>query len=336
MSAGRLRDVAVVIVNYNTSALLAKCLSSLESDGLGGLDAAIWVVDNHSTDDSVNMVRLQFPEVHLIASQENLGFAAANNLALRALGFGPAAEKDSPSPSSEKDLLSSSSERFRHALILNADTVVPRGAVARMMRDLEAEADVAVLGPKIILEDGSLDMACRRGFPTLSVSFYRFSGLSRLFPKHPRFGRYNMTFLDPDEPADVDSVVGACMLVRGRAMEEVGILDERFWMYGEDLDWALRFHQAGWRVVYRPQTIIHHVKRASSRHSRKAQYEFQRAMWLFYDKHYAEQTKRPVHALVLLALSLRGGSRLWKEMRSGASLSKRGTSALGSPGSHKP
>lgn len=318
MNAGRLRDVAVVIVNYNTSALLAECLSSLESDGLEGLDAAIWVVDNHSSDDSVDMLRLQFPEVHRIACRENLGFAAANNLALRALGFGPAGEKGANSEAIDRAASTApppASERFRHALILNADTVVPRGAVAQMVEDLEAEPDIGVVGPKLILRDGSLDLACRRGFPTPSVSFYRFSGLSRLFPKHPRFGRYNMTYLDPEEPADVDSVVGACMLVRGRAMEQVGLLDERFWMYGEDLDWSLRFQQAGWRVVYRPRTVVHHVKRASSRHSPKAQFEFQRAMWLFYEKHYAARTPKPIHALVVVALSLRGGRRLWREMR---------------------
>jgi GT2 family glycosyltransferase len=294
--AGPLRDLAVVIVNHNTSQLLAACLSSLEAGGLEGVDAAIWVVDNASTDDSVQMLRHQFPSVHLIASPDNLGFSAANNLALRALGM------DGPAPA------------CRHALILNPDTLVPAGAVAGLLAELAASPDIGVVGPKLILPDGSLDRACRRAFPTPEVSFYRFSGLSRLFPRHPRFGRYNMSHLDPDEPADIDAVVGACMLLRGEALAQVGLLDERFWMYGEDLDWCLRFHQAGWRVVYRPGVTVHHVKRAASRASRRARFEFQRAMWLFYAKHYARQTNLPLHLLVVLGLSLRGGPRLLREI----------------------
>lgn len=297
--SGTMRDLAVVIVNHNTAQLLAACLDSLETGGLHGLDAAIWVVDNASTDDSVQLLRNQFPDVHLIALADNLGFGAANNLALRAIGFG------GPEPA------------FRHALILNPDTLVPGGALARMVAQIEAEPDIAVLGPKLILADGSLDLACRRGFPTPEVAFYRFSGLSRLLPRHPRFGRYNMSFLDPEQPADVDAVVGACMLVRASAAAEVGCFDERFWMYGEDLDWCLRFHRAGWRVVYRPATTIHHVKRAASRGSRRARFEFQRAMWLFYAKHYAATTSLPVHALVMLGLALRGGPALAREIWSG-------------------
>ena len=296
---GASRDLAVVIVNHNTAKLLAACLDSLEAGGLHGLDAAIWVVDNASTDDSVQLLRNQFPDVHLIALADNLGFGAANNLALRAIGFG------GPEPA------------FHHALILNPDTLVPRGSLARMVADLEAEPDIAVLGPKLILSDGSLDLACRRGFPTPEVAFYRFSGLSRLLPRHRRFGRYNMSFLDPEQPADVDAVVGACMLVRAAAATEVGCFDERFWMYGEDLDWCLRFHQAGWRVAYRPATTIHHVKRAASRGSRRARFEFQRAMWLFYAKHYAATTSLPVHALVMLGLALRGGPALAREIWAG-------------------
>jgi GT2 family glycosyltransferase len=244
-------------------------------------------------------VRGRFPAVRLLVSETNLGYAAANNLALRAAGLGGGPGR----------------AHARHALLLNPDTVVPPGALAALVAALEAEPDVGVVGPKLLLPDGSLDLACRRSFPTPEVSFYRFSGLSRLFPGSPRFGRYNLTFLDPDRPADVDSVVGACMLVRGEAVDRVGLLDERFWMYGEDLDWALRIRRAGWRVVYRPAVVVHHVKRASSRKSPRARFEFQRAMWLFYEKHYAASTSRPVDALVRLAIALRGGRPLWREMR---------------------
>ncbi len=296
-----LDDVAVIIVNHGTAALLADCLRSLAGGGLQGLSATVWVVDNASPDDSVALLRDQFPWAQLVASSENLGFSSANNLGLRQAGFTDAGD-------------TSSRPRFRHALILNPDTVVPAGAVRQLVEDLEAEPALAVVGPRLLLPDGSLDPACRRSFPSPSVSFYRLLGLSRRFPRHPRFGRYNMTFLPEDQAADVDSVVGACMLVRGAAIAEVGLFDERFWMYGEDLDWCLRFKKAGWRVAYRPRTVVHHVKRAASRASSRARFEFQRAMWLFYDKHYARETSLPVHLLVLLGLALRGGPRLLAEM----------------------
>ncbi len=326
--AGLSCDLAVVIVNHNTAGHLDACLASLEAGGLAGLRAEVWVVDNASRDDSVAMVRRRFPWVRLIANAENLGFAAANNLALRAAGFrdrpevgvaGTPAQGDARHPESRPEqgqrTPAPPAPTCRHALLLNPDTVVPAGAIAGLVRALEAEPDLGVVGPKLVLADGSLDLACRRAFPTPAVSFYRFSGLARLFPSSPRFGRYNMTYLDPDLPADVDAVVGACMLVRGAALAAVGLLDERFWMYGEDLDLALRVRRAGWRVAYRPHVVIHHVKRAASRASPQARYEFQRAMWLFYQKHYAATTPRLVHGLVMLGLALRGGPRLVRDMR---------------------
>lgn len=295
--SGREPGLVVAIVNYNTRELLRDCLASLGDGGLDGVaDPHVIVVDNGSTDGSAAMVRSAFPWAQVIESGGNPGYAAANNLALRAAGFA-----STPAPAA-------------HVLLLNPDTVVPPGALAALVGCLEAEPDLGAVGPKLVLGDGSLDRACRRGFPTPAVSFYRLSGLARLFPDSPRFGRYNMTFLDPDQPADVDSVVGACMLVRGAAVAQVGLLDERFWMYGEDLDWALRLKQAGWRVGYRPSVVVHHVKRAASRHSARARFEFTRAMWLFYDKHYRAAAAWWVDGAVRIALALRGGPRLAREM----------------------
>jgi len=300
LTGGPQADLAVVIVEHNTRRHLERCLTSLFNEGgLHALAADVWVVDNASADGGLSMVADRFPQVHRIHSAANIGYAAANNLALREAGFG-----DPPGGKA----------RFRHALLLNPDTIVPMGALNGLVQAVQAESDIGVAGPKLLLPDGSLDLACRRSFPTVEVSLYRFSGLSRLLPKSRRFGRYNLTFLDPEEDHDVDSVVGACMVVRGAAIEQVGLLDERFWMYGEDLDWALRMRNAGWRTVYRPAIEVHHVKRAASRGSDRARYEFQRAMWLFYEKHYAASTPRPVDGLVRLVLALRGGRRLWREM----------------------
>jgi hypothetical protein len=301
------RDLAVVVVNYNTREHLLACLDSLSAGGLDDLDAAVYVVDNASTDDSAPIAMRMFPAVRVIGSGGNVGYAAANNIALRLAGF---AGEDGAKGECVGNSLP---ERFRHALLLNPDTVVPPGALARLVQFLDHEPGLGAVGPKLVLPDGSLDLACRRSFPTPSVSFARFLGLSRAFPRS-RFGRYNLTNLDPDQPADVDSVVGACMLVRGRAIRQVGLLDEAFWMYGEDLDWSLRLHAAGWRVGYRPAVVIHHEKRAASKASPRAAYEFQRAMWVFYRKHYLRRTTRPVHWLIVLALAFRGGRPLVREM----------------------
>lgn len=294
-------SVVVVVCNHNTRALLADCLASLAAGGTSGVNAEVWVVDNASTDDSADMVRRRFPDVRLVASAANLGYAAANNLALRAAGYADAPTARDRSPR-------------RHVLLLNPDTIVPPGAIAALAAVLRDEPDVGIVGPRLLLPDGSLDRACRRAFPTPEVAFYRFSGLARLLPRHPRFGRYNLGHLPEDAPADVDSVVGACMLLRDAAVADTGLLDERFWMYGEDLDWALRVRAAGWRVVYRPHVVVHHVKRAASRGSARARYEFQRAMWLFYRKHYAATTPPWLGGLVALGVALRGGPRLAREM----------------------
>jgi GT2 family glycosyltransferase len=308
--ADSLVDLAVVVVTHNVSRLLAECLSSLESGGLRGATARIWVVDNASEDDTRAVVERRFPSVELIVSDTNVGYAAANNLALKKAGFADLERRGDMAIANF-----ATAPQAKHALLLNPDTVVPEGALASLLGYLEEEPDIGIVGPKLVRPDGSLDLACRRSFPTPEVAAYRFSGLSRAFPGSPRFGRYNMTYLDPDTPTDVDSVVGACMMVRGEAILRVGLLDESFWMYGEDLDWALRIKTAGWRTVYRPQVVVEHVKRASSAGSDRAHYEFQRAMWLFFEKHYAAITPWPVTWAVRLSLMARGGRRLAREMR---------------------
>jgi len=289
-------DLYVVVLNYNTRELLRACLDSLRRQT--GLAFEACVVDNASSDESADMVAGLFPEVRLVRSPSNAGFSAGNNLGLAAAGW-------------------PENGNARYAMLLNPDTVVPDGALAAMVAYADAHPGVGVVGPRLLLLDGTLDKACRRGFPTPEAAFYRFSGLSKLFPRSPRFGRYNMTFAPEDQELEVDSVVGACMLVRAEALQKVGLMDERFFMYGEDLDWCLRIKQAGYRVMYVPSVIVHHVKRAASRRSPKAHYEFQRAMWLFYQKHYAATTNWALDKLVRLGLMVRGGRRLASEIMGG-------------------
>jgi hypothetical protein len=241
------------------------------------------------------MVGEEFPQVRLIESEVNGGYAYANNLGLRAFGFAQ--------PSDEKP----SESTPRYALLLNPDTLLPPSALQEMLDFMEAHPKAGVAGPRLVLADGSLDLACRRSFPSPEVSFYRMVGLSKLFPKSRRFGRYNLTCLDPDKVTEVDSVVGAFMLVRAEALKQAGLLDESFFMYGEDLDWAYRIKKAGWKVYYNPQVTVLHYKRAASRHSRKATHEFYRAMHIFYHKHYAATTPFWLHWLVLGGIALRWG-----------------------------
>jgi hypothetical protein len=276
-------ELGVVIVSFNTCALLRSCLQAVFASQ-GPLSFRVCVVDNASDDGSADMVQAEFPQVHLIRNEENVGYPRANNQGLRAFGFG-------------RDVLATDRPEF--GLLLNPDTEVPTNALWDMMAFMRADPTIGMAGPKLVRPDGSLDLACRRSFPSPEVSLYRLSGLSRLFPSSPRFGRYNMTYRDPDLIIEVDSVVGAFMMVRGAAIAQVGLLDEQFFMYGEDLDWAFRFKEAGWRVFYNPAVTVLHVKRAASKHSRRAQIEFFRAMDIFYRKHYAADTPRWLHVFIV-------------------------------------
>lgn len=297
--------LAIVIVNYNTRAMLRDCLSSLNADAPRH-PRAIWVVDNASSDGSAAMLRAEFPQVRLIANTHNGGYAYANNLALREiLRQGDKGTRSQGDKDAGNDALPVSRSPD-YVLLLNPDTIVPTGALDRLVDYMEAHPDVGAVGPKLLLADGTLDLACRRSFPTPAVSFYRMTGLARLFPRSPRFGRYNMTFLDPDQETEVDALVGACMLVRGSIPGEVGLLDETYFMYGEDLDWAYRIKQYGWRIRYVPSVTVHHYKRAaSSQRPFQSIRHFYNAMRVFHRKHYAATTPAPMNMLIEIGITLK-------------------------------
>jgi N-acetylglucosaminyl-diphospho-decaprenol L-rhamnosyltransferase len=263
-------DLTIVVLNYNTRDHLRECLLALRAEGStslsrGSIAAELLVVDNASSDGSADMVAAEFPEVTLIRSPRNGGFAYGNNHALRQM-------------------------RGSMALLLNPDTIFARGGIARLREVMNQHPEAGIIGPKLIRPDGTMHLACRRSFPTPSVAFYRVSGLSRLFPHSPRFGRYNLTYLDPDLAVEVDSVCGACMLIRRPVIQRIGLLDERFFMYGEDLDWCLRARQAGWTVRYEPSIVVQHQHGAASRQRPvRTTFHFFRAMDLFYRKHYVHR-----------------------------------------------
>ncbi len=285
--------LAVIILNHDNIEYLPACMRHLQA-AVAGIRHEIWLVDNASSDGAPDFVRAQFPEVQVIEAPFNGGFSAGNNLALVRLGYGPEdRERDS---------------RFAYVLFLNPDTEVEQTALLRMLLYMDAHPDVGVVGPRMIRPDGVLDPSCKRGEPTPSTAFLHMTGLARILP-HRRYGtRYHMDHVAAAETAEVDSVMGACQLMRGSALKQVGLLDETtFFMYGEDLDHCLRFRRAGWRVVYLGAAqVLHHKGAATRKSSGRMILEFHRAMAAFHRKHYAETMPTCVNAVIYASVWLLG------------------------------
>ncbi len=283
-SGGDPPHLSVVVVTHNVRRLLVDCLTSVVAS-VSPFTFEVAVVDSGS-DGSAALVRREFPSVKVIDAPENPGYAAANNLGLRQAAG-------------------------RFCLLLNPDTVVPPDAFARTVAAMEADPSIGVLGPKLVRGSGALDLACRRSFPTPRNALFHFMRLPKLFPRNRRFGEYNLTYRDPDEEYDVDSVVGAYMLLRREVLEHVGLLDETFWMYGEDLDLCRRSKLAGWRTRYYPHVQVLHLKGESSKgRSLRCTYEFFRAMHVFYGKHYAPAASPTQNAVVTAGIVLIGAASL--------------------------
>jgi hypothetical protein len=255
-------DLSVIIVNYNVRQFLENALTSVYR-AMEGLDGEVFVVDNASDDGSVEMVRAKFPQVTLIENKANVGFAKANNVPLK-------------------------QSRAEFILLLNPDTIVQEDTFRAMMGFFRETPNAGLAGCKILNPDGTFQLPCRRSFPTPWVAFTKIFGLSTLFPKSRLFGKYNLTYLSEDETYEVDAVSGSFMFVRRDAFEKVGMLDETFFMYGEDLDWCYRFNEAGYKVYYFHETKIVHFKGESTRRSDMDEIlVFYRAMQLFVEKHFS-------------------------------------------------
>jgi len=275
-------DLSIIIVNYNVKYFLEQCLHAVYR-ATQKIGAEVIVVDNNSADGSDRMIAERFPKVIFIANATNLGFAKANNQAIaRASG--------------------------RYILLLNPDTVVQEDTFLKCMGYMDLHPDVGSLGVKMIDGKGKFLPESKRALPTPMTAFYKVFGLAALFPRSRRFGKYHLGYLDPEEIHDVDVISGAFMFIRKAALDKTGLLDERFFMYGEDIDISYRFKQAGYRNVYFPLTTIIHYKGESTRKS-SINYVivFYRAMIIFARKHFSGNTVRYYIFFIHLAIYLRAG-----------------------------
>ncbi|MBI4535841.1 MAG: glycosyltransferase [Ignavibacteriae bacterium] len=262
-----------MIVNYNVRQFLENALASVQK-AMEGIEGEVFVVDNASDDGSIEMVRTKFPRVCLIENKMNVGFAKANNIALR-------------------------KARGKYLLLINPDTIVQEDTFRVMMKFFAENPDVGLAGCKILNPDGTFQLACRRSFPTPWVAFTKIFGLSAMFPRSKLFGKYNLTYLSPDETYEVDAVSGSFMMVCREVYEKIGGLDESFFMYGEDLDWCYRISQTQYKVYYVHSTQIIHFKGESTKRSNIDEISvFYQAMQLFVEKHLSKSL------LVELFLSL--------------------------------
>lgn len=269
-------DLSVVIVNYQTFELTKNTINSiLEYDYPFSYE--IFVVDNASTDDSLKRLKDYFKDkVKFIASIENNGFAAGNNQALR-------------------------QAEGKYQLLLNSDTLVWQNTLENIYEYMEANPDVGACGCRVLLEDGELDKACKRSFPNVKNSFFRLFHV----PTASKDDNYNLTDLPDDEIYEIDCLTGAFMFMRKDALDKVGLLDETFFMYGEDIDLCYRIKHGGWKIVYYGKSKITHLKGASSKKQKsKLIYEFYRAMYIYYKKHHASESFFLVNWVVYLGIAL--------------------------------
>ena len=255
-------DLSVIIVPYNNKDLLKTTLDSI-FETQSRYSYEVIVHDNGSADGTVDMVETQYPQVKLIRG-ENIGFSKANNRGIAA-------------------------SSGRYILLLNPDTKIQANTLQVMLEFMDKRLDVGMATCKVVLANGKLDPACRRSFPTPWVAITRLSGLSLMLPNSKLFNKYNLSFLPEDEEYEIDSCSGAFLLTRRNVIDKIGLLDEDFFLYNEDLDWCYRAKDAGYKVYYCPAAQITHYKRQSTQFSKIAQWEFHHSMILFYRKHFSDK-----------------------------------------------
>lgn len=280
-------SLGIVIVHYNTAGLLRGCLSSLRGCTL---PHRVVVVDNASTDDAVETVRREFPQVLLLANPENYGFARAANQGLRTLGF---PEAEAPN----------------YALLLNPDTRVEEGALEALVAFMEAHPEVGAAGPRLLNPDGSIQENAFT-FPTLLMSFFDFFPIHGRLYRSPLNGRYRQMY--GDSPFPIDHPLGACLLLRREALSQVGLLDEGYFMYVEEVDLCYRLKQAGWKVYHVPAArVLHYGGQSTKQLAARMFVELHRSRYRFFHKYYSPAflwTHRQITRLGLLW-------RAWRDHR---------------------
>ncbi|HOK21934.1 MAG TPA: glycosyltransferase [Bacteroidales bacterium] len=272
--------LSVIIVNYNVKHFIEQCLLSVY-DALDGIDGEVIVVDNNSVDGSVAMIKERFPQTILIANNENLGFSKANNQALKIA-------------------------KGKYILLLNPDTIVEKDTFAKTIAFMEEHPDAGALGVKLVNGKGQYLPESKRGIPTPWVSFCKMSNLIKLFPHSKIFAKYYMGHLNPDEINEVEILSGAFMLIRKDVLDQIGFLDESFFMYGEDIDLSYRILQAGYKNYYYPQTrIIHYKGESTKKGSINYIYNFYNAMLIFAQKHFYSKGANWMKFLISIAIYFR-------------------------------
>ncbi|MBI3237444.1 MAG: glycosyltransferase family 2 protein, partial [Flavobacteriia bacterium] len=272
--------IAVIIVNYNVTFFLEQCLNSV-ARAMEQEPAEVWVVDNNSVDGSVEMVAEKFPWVKLIANKDNKGFSKANNQAM---------------------LLS----QCKYQLLLNPDTVVEEDTLKKVVDYMDEHPNVGGLGVRMVDGKGKFLPESKRGLPTPAVAFYKIFGISRIFPRSKRFGRYHLGNLSEFETNEIEILSGAFMLMRKEALDKVGLLDEDFFMYGEDIDLSYRIIKGGYKNVYFPETrIIHYKGESTKKSSVNYVFVFYRAMVIFARKHFSQKNAKLFSFLINSAIYFR-------------------------------
>lgn len=265
-----MQDLTLIFLNYNTPDWISQALTSLQVNYLSKtkLNVDVIVVDNASTDHSVAEIQKNFHWVKLIQAKENNGFSAGNNLALKNV-------------------------QSRYAMLVNSDVEFTTNSnLDELVYFMDARPEVAVISPRVELTNGNIDLASHRGEPTLWASLTYFSGLEKVFPNVPLFAQYHQSYKSYDQIHQIDACSGAAMLVRTAAVEKVGLLDERFFMYAEDLDWCRRFRDHGFQIYYHPEvSVIHHKYKSGRAHqdtsvSKRTSSHFYQTMLQYFDKHY--------------------------------------------------
>ena len=272
--------ISVIVVNYNVEFFLEQCLNSVKK-ALENVSGEVFVVDNNSIDGSVEMVRLKFPEINLIANKDNRGFSKANNQAIEI-------------------------SQGEYILLLNPDTVVEEDTFSKVISFMDNHPDAGGLGVRMLDGKGVFLPESKRGLPTPTVAFYKIFGLSKLFPKSKKFGQYHLGHLNELETNEVDILSGAFMLMRKEALNKVGLLDETFFMYGEDVDLSYRIQKGGYKNYYFPETrIIHYKGESTKKSSVNYVFVFYRAMVIFAEKHFSQKNAKLFSFLINCAIYFR-------------------------------